>query len=82
MKLIFALAIAGVALLPSLANAANGTTETRVANGGNTAIVLQSGGRMPAQVQIERRPGYTRIEQHSGNNSATIIQMDAPPKPH
>jgi hypothetical protein len=81
MKLLLALAVAGVTLLPSWSNAADGTTGT-AANSGNTAIVVQSGGRKPAEVQIERRPGYTRIEQHSGNNSATIIQMDAPPEPH
>ncbi len=62
-------------ILPMAANAAYNGTRTQVKNGGNSATVVQNGVSNPAQVHIVRRPGYTRIEQHSGNNSATIIQM-------
>lgn len=79
MKLKLALIAATMGLVPVLANAAENTVNSRVKNGGNTAMVVQSGDPGSAKVRIDQRPGYTRIEQHSGTNSATVIQMDATP---
>jgi hypothetical protein len=75
-----AVAIAGI--LPTVAGAQSNNVRTKVKNGGNAAVVVQSGDPASAQVQIEQRPGYTRIEQHSANNNATIIQSDPAPDSH
>lgn len=49
---------------------------TTVRNGGNLASVTQSGDPTSVVKRVEKRPGYTRLEQHSGTNSSVIVQSD------
>jgi len=54
---------------------------TRLENGQNRAIVRQSGDGSGVRRSIEVRPGHTRIEQRSRNNSAIIVQDSGSPGP-
>jgi hypothetical protein len=49
---------------------------TTVRNGDSYASVTQSGDPETAVRRVEKRPGYTRLEQHSGNSHALVIQSD------
>lgn len=64
----------GLAALPASAKEEN--VRTHISNGSHSATVTQSGSPKDATVKVERRPGYTRIEQRSGGNSATVIQSN------
>jgi hypothetical protein len=61
-------------LMAGLASVSLRAETTSVNNGSNSANITQSGDPSKTEKQIETRPGYTSIEQHSGGNSATIIQ--------
>jgi hypothetical protein len=65
-------------LMAGLASASLRAETTSVNNGSNSATVTQSGDPSKTEKRIETRPGYTSIEQHSGGNSATIIQRSKP----
>jgi hypothetical protein len=54
----------------------SGRVTTTVRNGGNLASVTQSGNPETVVKRIEKRPGYTRLEQRSGNSSAVIVQSN------
>jgi hypothetical protein len=60
-----------MAVMASVSSQAETTTVT---NGNNTATITQSGDPAKTQKQIERRPGYTGIQQRNGGNSSVIIQ--------
>ena len=51
---------------------------TTVRNGNSVSSVSQSGDPAKASKRVEKRPGYTRIEQHSGGNHSTVIQSTDP----
>jgi hypothetical protein len=55
-----------------------GETSTTVRNGNNIATITQSGDRATTVRKVVKRPGYTRIEQKSGNNSSVIVQSSGP----
>lgn len=71
------LLVAG-ALLAGLVALSVQAETTSVKNGSNSATVTQSGGAATTDKKVETRSGYTRIEQHSGGNSATIVQRSGP----
>ena len=49
---------------------------TTVRNGDNYASVTQSGDPETVVRRVEKRPGYTRLEQRSGGSHAVVIQSD------
>ena len=49
---------------------------TTVRNGDNYASVTQSGDPETVVRRVEKRPGYTRLEQRSGNSHAVVVQSD------
>jgi hypothetical protein len=51
---------------------------TTVRNGNSVATVTQSGDPATASRTVEKRPGYTRIEQQSGNSRSVVIQSTNP----
>jgi hypothetical protein len=51
---------------------------TTVRNGNSVATVTQSGDPATASHTVEKRPGYTRIEQQSGNSRSVVIQSTNP----
>ncbi|MGJ4994185.1 hypothetical protein ACQR0Z_07235 [Bradyrhizobium sp. HKCCYLS3077] len=75
-----ALLVAG-ALLAGLVALSVQAETTSIRNGSNSASVTQSGGAATTDKKVETRSGYTRIEQHSGGNSATIVQRSGPVTP-
>jgi hypothetical protein len=68
-------------LLVALASASLRAETTSVNNGSNSANITQSGDPSKTNKQVETRPGYTHIEQHTGGNSTTIIQQSKPDLP-
>jgi hypothetical protein len=55
-----------------------GQVTTTVRNGDNLASVIQSGDSGPVAKRIEIRPGYTKLEQRSGNSRSVIVQSNDP----
>lgn len=51
---------------------------TTVRNGNSVATVTQSGDPATANRTVEKRPGYTKIEQQSGNSHSVVIQSTNP----
>ena len=51
---------------------------TTIRNGNNSATVTQSGDPATTVKKVEKRPGYTRIEQHNRNSRTVIVQSDNP----
>ena len=66
--------ILGVLLMTTHARAET----TTVTNGNNFASVTQSGDPATTTRKIEKRPGYTRIEQQSGGNRSVVVQSNDP----
>ena len=57
---------------------ANDTVTTTVRNGNSVATVTQSGDPATTVKKVEKRPGYTRIEQQSGNSRSVVVQSQNP----
>src|SRR5687768_5875966 len=68
--------ILGVLLMSSHAHAETITTTVR--NGNSFATVTQSGDPASVSRKVEKRPGYTRIEQNSGNSRSVVVQSSNP----
>jgi hypothetical protein len=51
---------------------------TTIRNGHSVSSVTQSGDPAKATKHVEKRPGYTRIEQHSGGNHSVVVQSTNP----
>ena len=66
--------ILGVLLMTTDARAET----TTVTNGNNFASVTQSGDPATTTRKVEKRPGYTRIEQKSGGNRSVVVQSNDP----
>jgi uncharacterized protein (DUF2147 family) len=80
-----AAAMAAAAILAALtvaiasqARAEDKMITTTIRNGNSTATVSQSGDPATTTKRVETRPGYTRIEQKSGNSHSVVIQSDNP----
>ena len=75
------LALAGLALV---GQARAQTTQedhmatTTIRNGHSVSSVTQSGDPAKVTRHVEKRPGYTRIEQHSGGNHSVVVQSTNP----
>jgi hypothetical protein len=65
-------------LMAALASTSLRAETTSVNNGSNSATITQSGDPFKTEKQVKTGPGYTSIEQHSGGNSAMIIQRSKP----
>ena len=75
------LALAGLALVgPARAQTTqeNPMVTTTIRNGNSVSSVTQSGDPATATKHVEKRPGYTRIEQHSGGNHSVVVQSTNP----
>jgi len=57
-------------------NSGQGTTTVR--NGDSFASVTQSGDPATVERRIEKRPGYTKLEQRSGSSRSVIVQSNDP----
>ncbi len=68
----------GAIVMAGQAGADDKTVSTTVRNGNSFATVTQSGDSATAVKRIEKRPGYTRIEQKSGNSSSVVVQSSDP----
>jgi len=51
---------------------------TTIRNGNSVSSVTQSGDPAKVTKHVEKRPGYTRIEQHSGGNHSVVVQSTNP----
>ncbi|MFL4990402.1 MAG: hypothetical protein ACJ8AX_03230 [Gemmatimonadales bacterium] len=51
---------------------------TTIRNGNSVSSVTQSGDPATVTRHVEKRPGYTRIEQHSGGNHSVVVQSTNP----
>ena len=51
---------------------------TTVRNGDSLASVTQSGDPATVERHVEKRPGYTKLEQRSGSSRSVIVQSDNP----
>ena len=60
------------------AGADDKTVTTTVRNGNSVATVTQSGDPATTVKKVEKRPGYTRIEQQSGNSRSVVVQSQNP----
>jgi hypothetical protein len=78
MKIITALITIGVVLMASQAGADDKTVTTTVRNGNSIATVTQSGDPATTVKKVEKRPGYTRIEQQTGNSRSVVVQSSNP----
>ena len=76
MRLVPILTILALAAGPGHAEEKMVTTTVR--NGTSISSVSQSGDPATATKRVEKRPGYTRIEQHSGGNHSVVIQSTDP----
>ena len=76
MRLVPILTILALAAGPGHAEEKMVTTTVR--NGTSVSSVRQSGDPATASKRVEKRPGYTRIEQHSGGNHSVVIQSTDP----
>src|SRR5215210_7057936 len=56
----------------------SGRVTTTVRNGNNFASVTQSGDPGSVVKQVETRPGYTKLEQHSGTSRSVVVQSSDP----
>ena len=77
MKIATASILMGVMVMASQAGA-NDTVSTTIRNGNSTATVTQSGDPATTVKKIEKRPGYTRIEQNTGNSRSVVVQSSNP----
>ena len=57
-------------------NSGQGTTTVR--HGDSFASVTQSGDPATVERRIEKRPGYTKLEQRSGSSRSVIVQSNDP----
>ena len=62
----------------SMADEDSGQVTTTVRNGDNLASVTQSGDPGGVVKRVETRPGYTKLEQRSGNSRSVIVQSNDP----
>jgi hypothetical protein len=51
---------------------------TTIRNGNSVSSVTQSGDPAKVTKHVEKRPGYTRIEQKSGGNHSVVVQSTNP----
>jgi hypothetical protein len=56
----------------------SGQVTTTVRNGNNLASVTQSGDPTDVVRRVEKRAGYTKLEQRSGNSRSVIVQSNNP----
>ena len=78
MKIATASILMGAMLMASHAGADDKTVSTTIRNGNSIATVTQSGDPATAVKKIEKRPGYTRIEQNTGNSRSVVVQSSNP----
>ncbi|HZI76510.1 MAG TPA: hypothetical protein VFD73_21315 [Gemmatimonadales bacterium] len=71
------LALTGLALVGQ-ARAEDSMATTTIRNGHSVSSVTQSGDPAKVTRHVEKRPGYTRIEQHSGGNHSVVVQSTNP----
>jgi hypothetical protein len=71
-SIILALTLSGAAM------AEEKMVTTTIRNGNSFATVTQSGDPATTVKKIEKRPGYTRIEQQNANSRTVILQSDNP----
>src|SRR4249920_2800683 len=64
--------------LASQAMAEETMVTTTVRNGNSISTVTQSGDPAKVTKHVEKRPGYTRIEQQSGNSRSVVVQSSNP----
>lgn len=64
--------------LASQAMAEEKMVTTTVRNGNSISTVTQSGDPAKVTKHVEKRPGYTRIEQQSGNSRSVVVQSSDP----
>jgi hypothetical protein len=70
--------VLAAALMAALASASARAETTSVNNGSNSATITQNGDSSKTEKKVDTGPGYSRIEQHNGSNSAMIIQRSKP----
>lgn len=73
-----ALSILLLGAMTMASHADDKSVSTTVRNGNSIASVTQSGDPASATRTIEKRPGYTRIEQKSGNSRSVVVQSQNP----
>ena len=56
----------------------NTMVTTTIRNGNSVSSVTQSGDPAKTTRHVEKRPGYTRIEQHSAGNHSVVVQSTNP----
>ena len=56
----------------------SGQVTTTVRNGDSLTSVTQSGDPATVERHVEKRPGYTKLEQRSGSSRSVIVQSDNP----
>jgi len=56
----------------------SGQVTTTVRNGNNLVSVTQSGDPTDVVRRVEKRAGYTKLEQRSGNSRSVIVQSNNP----
>jgi hypothetical protein len=71
------MALAGLVLVGP-AHAEDSMATTTIRNGNSISSVTQSGDPATVTKHVEKRPGYTRIEQHSGGNHSVVVQSTNP----
>jgi hypothetical protein len=65
-------------VLVGQARAEDTMVTTTIRNGNSVSSVTQNGDPAKVTKHVEKRPGYTRIEQHSGGNHSVVVQSTNP----
>ena len=78
MRTIGAAILLGAMIMASYAGADDKTVTTTVRNGNSVATVTQSGDPATVTRKVDKAPGYTRIEQQSGNSRSVVVQSQNP----
>ena len=78
MRTVGAAILTGAIILMASHHARAETVTTTVRNGDSVATVTQSGDPATTVKKVEKRPGYTRLEQKSGNSSSVVVQSQSP----
>src|SRR5689334_23922200 len=71
------LALTGLALVGQ-ARAEDSMATTTIRNGHSVSSITQSGDPAKVTRHVEKRPGYTRIEQQSGGNHSVVVRSTNP----
>src|SRR4051812_37146618 len=65
-------------VLVGQARAEDSMVTTTIRNGTSVSSVTQNGDPAKVTKHVEKRPGYTRIEQKSGGNHSVVVQSTTP----